>query len=101
MSVLLSGRGLRKHEGKSVTTVLDFVGLNREEFDFEPKIALGHGVLDYLTDFCSRHTALLDATLSILQVRAFIGPPSALTLISAHPDRLPETLRGASLDLCA
>ncbi|WP_153502603.1 DUF3427 domain-containing protein [Cumulibacter manganitolerans] len=33
------GRGLRKYEGKSVTTVLDFVGLNREEFDFEPKIA--------------------------------------------------------------
>lgn len=33
------GRGLRKLEGKQVTTVLDFVGVNREEFDFEPKIA--------------------------------------------------------------
>lgn len=37
--------------------------------DFEPKIALGHGALDFLADFCSRHSALLDATLSILQVR--------------------------------
>lgn len=33
------GRGLRRLEGKRVTTVLDFVGVNREEFDFEPKIA--------------------------------------------------------------
>lgn len=33
------GRGLRKLDGKQITTVLDFVGVNREEFDFEPKIA--------------------------------------------------------------
>lgn len=33
------GRGLRKQDGKQVTTVLDFVGVNREEFDFEPKVA--------------------------------------------------------------
>jgi superfamily II DNA or RNA helicase len=29
------GRGLRKHQGKSVCTVLDFVGLHRKEFRFD------------------------------------------------------------------
>ncbi|KAI0696528.1 hypothetical protein BC835DRAFT_1305590 [Cytidiella melzeri] len=36
--------------------------------DFEPDIGLGFGVLDFLAEFTLRHTASLDAVLTILQL---------------------------------
>ena len=49
------GRGLRKVDGKQVTTVLDFVGVNRTEFDVESRIAAlvrsgGRSVLSQVED---------------------------------------------------
>ncbi|KAI0753293.1 origin recognition complex subunit 3 N-terminus-domain-containing protein [Daedaleopsis nitida] len=36
--------------------------------DFEPDLVLGHGVLEYITDFAARHTASPDALLTMLQL---------------------------------
>ncbi|PCH37494.1 hypothetical protein WOLCODRAFT_134564 [Wolfiporia cocos MD-104 SS10] len=53
--------------------------------DFEPDIMLGPGVFDFLIDFATRHTASLDAVITILQLaymKHFTEPLTAL----AHPD---------------
>lgn len=36
--------------------------------NFEPAVMLGPGSLGFLADFVSRHTASVDATLTIIQV---------------------------------
>ncbi|KAF7789989.1 hypothetical protein EIP86_000937 [Pleurotus ostreatoroseus] len=61
--------------------------VRRTFFDvaFDPSVALGAEVLEFLADFSARHTPLLDATLSILQIahlKHFEEPLTVLVLDS-------------------
>ncbi|KAJ3538531.1 hypothetical protein NM688_g6505 [Phlebia brevispora] len=85
---------LRVHTFPSGRATVEEV-VQRTFFDpeFQPSIMLGPGVLDFLADFCIRHTPLLDAAISIIQIALLKHFEEPLTIL-VHDSAVGQVHRG-------